>query len=142
MKRLPIVLLALLVLALPAIAQESYTIDVTAPQVTKVDRARSLHNRRACERVGLPVACTQADVDALDPAPDPVPTIYADSQAGRGLFLKSLLVAQFVGLWDAVVAQEQVDFCGWFKNTATPGQKNAVCSAAGLPDGCDVCRNR
>ena len=142
MKKLLIVLLALAVLAVPAIAQESYEINVNANQVVKVDRARSLHNRRGCEGVALPNTCTQADVDALTPAPNSKPTIYPDSEEGRGLFLRSLLIAQFVGLWDAVVAQETQDFCNWFKEDATVAQVNAVCGASGLPNGCDVCRNR
>ena len=135
-------LIALIALAVPAVAQESYVIDVNANQAIKVDRSRSLHNRRGCESVSLPNTCTQADVDALLPVPDPKPVIYADSEAGRGLFLRSLLVAQFVGLWDAVVAQETQDFCNWFKEDASVAQINAVCGASGLPDGCDVCRNR
>lgn len=138
-------LIALLVLALPVIvqAQETYSISATAPQVTMVDGARVLTNRRACLHVGLVATCTQADVDAHEiPVGFSTPTIYADSVVGRAAFLRSILGPQILAMQDAVLAQQHQDYCDWFELAATTAQKNAVCSASGLPDGCTMCRNR
>lgn len=133
-------LAVLIVFAVPAVAQETYSIPATANQASIVDRARILTNRRSCTSIGLPKTCTQADVDILAPAPAVV--VYPDSLAGRTGLLKGILVRNIKAMLDAILAQERIDFCDWFEVTATEGQRNAVCSAAGLPNGCTMCRNR
>ena len=133
-------LAVLIVLAVPAVAQETYSIEATAGQELKVNRARILTNRRACTSIGLPKTCTQADVDVL--APVPAVVIFPDSLAGRTDFLKGILAENIKAMGDAIIAQERVDFCDWFEVTATAAQRNAVCNAAGLLDNCTMCRQR
>lgn len=128
MKKLLIVAL----FALPAFAQESYSVNATAPQVAVVDAARTASNVDVCSRNGLPANCTQAQVDAL-PAPKQGGTVYADSLAGRQAFLRRYLA-------DSLLAQpasrEALRRYRW--SAATQAQRDAYCvDVLGESAGCD-----
>lgn len=122
-------LLFVLLFALPASAQESYSLNATAPQVAIVDAGRLAHNVDVCERNGLPGNCTQAQVDA---APDPKQggTVFPDSLAGRQAYLRSLLVAALPR-----VSKDALRKYRWAGLTQT--QRDAYCSSLGESAGCD-----
>lgn len=122
-------LLFVLLFALPASAQESYSLNATAPQVAIVDAGRLAHNVDVCERNGLPGNCTQAQVDA---APDPKQggTVFPDSLAGRQAYLRSLLVAALPR-----VSKDALRKYRWAG--LTQAQRDAYCSSLGESAGCD-----
>lgn len=122
-------LFGVLLFALPASAQESYTLNATAPQVAIVDAGRIAHNVRVCEANGLAANCTQTQVDAA-PSPKQGGTVYADSLAGRQAFLRSLLVAAL-----PPVSKDALRKFRWAGLTQT--QRDAYCSSLGESAGCD-----
>ena len=61
MKRLGL-LLAVLLFPAFAQAQEAYTVNATAGQVTRLTKAVTIQNRQTCAASGFPASCTQAQV--------------------------------------------------------------------------------
>lgn len=149
MKRIPLVL-SLALLALPAVAQETYNFTLGGAFVTQLDRGRLLNNYSVCRSLGLPKTCTQAEACVVEPqvtggaactAPDAIAAgrrIEPNTLGGRQSFMANTLVRAQLPNFDVAWAQEALNdfklFCA-----ASQANKDAVCVAAGLPAGCGVC---
>lgn len=130
MKLFKVTLLGLLLVASLATAG-SYTINTTAAQDTRLERHRNRVNRNSCQLVGLPNNCTQSQCRALNANCD----IYSDV---ADLIDRNILRGYLQGLAAVDTSDDHEQFCTWWR-TATTVQKNGVCSASGLPNGCEVC---
>ena len=144
-------LLFLLLLAAPLEAQESYSISATAGQVTTLDRARLASNVRVCQQLGLTNACTQAEACTAANAPGGASCtagqargagvrIFPGTQPGREEYLTfGLVVPSLQEALRAARERERILYCQWFEaqNQTT---KDAECSKAGAPDGCELCQ--
>ena len=137
--------LAVLLLAAPAYAG-TLTIPTTAPQDTVIEKERAYENTKTCTALGLPAACTQpqartafcAQPGSSGAAPCTVAgissatvRIYSDAND----FGESLIKAWVFNARQSQGARELEAFAAWRK-AATLAQKNAVCAAAGFPNGC------
>lgn len=132
------VLLIGLALLVPTIvqAQESYTLNATAGQVSNlIDPGRVTHNERSCYNAGLAITCTEAQLQAV-PGFETT-KIYPDSQQGRQDYIIDIVIGPRIPElkterqgWDSTKAKINFDALD------TTG-KNAVCSALSLPNGCD-----
>lgn len=127
----------LLLAATTAGAQESYTLSATAGQVNNfVEPGRVTRNEMKCNEAGLAYDCTTTELQAVSGFESE--TIYPDSQPGRESFVINDLCSPQVAeakntkrRWDkqkAKLAWEALDQTG----------KDAVCSALGLPAGCEL----
>jgi len=139
-------LLALLLLASPLYAG-TLTLTTTAPQDTVIEKERVFSNTATCTALGLAANCTQAAARtafcAKPGASGTTPPctvagvssntvrIYADAND----FGESLIKAWVFSARQAQDARELEAFAAWRK-AATLAQKNAVCQAAGFPNGC------
>lgn len=130
-KNLVITIAFLLVVTSLAIAG-SYTINTTTAQDTRLERHRNRLNKFACTSAGLSVGCTQAQCRAANPTCD----IYSDV---ADMIDRNILRGYLTGLANVDTSDDKDQFCSWWK-AATAVQKNTVCSAAGLPNGCEVCQ--
>jgi hypothetical protein len=117
-------------------AQETYSISATAGQINNfVDPGRRTHNERSCYNAGLALDCTEAQLQAV--AGFETTDIYPDSQVGREEYVVDIIISPRIPelktemqSWDSTKAKINFDALD------TTG-KNAVCSALGLPNGCD-----
>ncbi len=138
-------LLAVLLLASPLYAG-TLTLTTVAAQDTVIEKERVVSNTATCTARGLPAACTQAQARAAfcaqpgssGAAPCTVAgvssntvRIYTDAND----FGESLIKAWVFSARQAQDARELEAFAAWRK-AATLAQKNAVCHAAGFPNGC------
>lgn len=131
-------------------AQETYSQNATANQVVDLRAALTADNETICEAKGLLETCTQAQVCvAANVAGGASCTaaqaraakvrIYPDTQAGRDEYvLHGLVSPAFTGAKARAAARAQIKLCRFWA-TANTTQKNSVCSAAGLPNGCELC---
>ena len=131
-------LVAILILwAGPALAQESYTLNATAGNITNfIDPGRVSYNEQACNAAALPLTCTEAQLQAVEG--HETDRIYPDSQAGRQDYVVQVIlqpripeIRNDMRRWDRIKAQ-----LAWAGFNRT--QKDAVCSALGLPAGCEL----
>lgn len=132
-------LLAGVLLVAPVVveAQETYQLSATAGQVSNfVEPGRETRNEMLCDSAGLALDCTTAQLQAVEGFESEV--IYADSEAGRETFVvEDLCRPQVAELkntqrrWDRRKAREAWD-------ALNQAGKNAVCSALGLADGCEL----
>jgi len=140
-----------LLLATPnAIAQESYTVPISAGnQLTMTDIVR-MHNEKICWRLGLADNCTQAQAcTAANAAGGASCTaaqaravaarVYTNNTAGREEFhiQETAVPALAIKIAD-LVSHNQERMCrnwGTFNQT----QKDNLCTAAGLSAGCKLC---
>lgn len=141
-------LLAVLLFASPALAQETYSLSGSATQVSQLDRDRASTNRQTCVRLGQVAACTQAQACTAAGAAGGASCtaaqarqanarIYPATQAGREEFLTFSYVApEFQRRVKGAAADELNAAAAWFnaQNTAT---KNAECAKWGLANGCN-----
>lgn len=139
-------LLALLLLAAPAYAG-TLTLTTTAPQDTIIEKERVWLNTTTCTARGLPASCTQVQARvafcAQPGASQATPPctvngvssntvrVYADAND----FGESLIKAWAFSAKQTQDARELEAFAAW-RLAATLAQKNAVCQAAGFPNGC------
>ena len=131
-------LLALIVLwASPALAQESYTLNATAGQVTNfINPGRVTHNETQCNAAGLPFTCTEVQIQAV-PGFEST-RIYPDSLAGREDWIIDVVIGPRVpelrstnDAWDQQKAE-----LNWCAGDQT--FKDAGCAALGLAAGCQL----
>lgn len=139
-------------IALPALAQETYSVPATAGQVMDLTQIVAAHNEQTCERLSLTDACTQAQAcTAANAAGGSSCTaaqaraanarIFPATQAGREEFVIFVIVApRFADLRAGIVGHTRQRFCDWFTNTASQAQRDSVCTNAGRPAGCNVCQ--
>lgn len=156
MKRL--ILSLLLLTAVSASAQETYSIAILNPaNVTKLDVGRQLANQAVCTRFSLAASCTQAQACAASFSATGQPVsgaactaneaqtagvrIYPNSLSGReGFITTELIKAQL----DVFARQRaKLDFAALqaFCKVATQPQIDGVCTATGLSAGCSVCES-
>lgn len=143
--------IALFVLfAAAASAQETYSQNATAAHVVDLRLVVAAQNEATCERLGLVETCTQAQActsgNAVGGASCTAAQaraanvrIFPDTQAGRDEYvLHTYVLPQFNAARALIAARHQFKLCRFWV-TATTVQKNAVCSAAGQPNGCELC---
>lgn len=148
MKRL--LFLAIIFLPAAAQSQESYAVNATVGQVTRLTKAVTISNRQTCAANGFPAACTQAQlcvqVNAAGGASCTAAQaraanvrIYPGTLAGREEFVTfALVVPAFQQLMSTAVSTDAQDFCAAFK-AAAQGTKDATCATYGLPAACEPC---
>lgn len=150
MKSLPLVLVVLLA-AVAAEAQETYSLPAGAGNVTTLTTVMGGLNRETCVRYSLAANCTQAQVCAAAGAPGGSSCtanqargagvrIYPLTFAGREEFVTfGIALPEFMRLVAAQQSETRRIFCeGWTAATVT--QRNNACTAIGLSAGCDpVC---
>lgn len=147
MKRIPLVL-SLALLALPAMAQETYPgFTLGGALVARVDKGRILANRSLCRTLLLAPTCTQAEACVVEPqvtggaactSADALAAgrrIYPDSLAGRASFMTNELIRAQLPNYDAAWAAESyltlLEFC--------KTNPDGVCTGSGQAAGCGVC---
>jgi len=148
--------LAFLLSSTSLLAQETFSIPVTAGQVTRIDRARIKTNSntclarnavgganctqaQACTAYGAAggASCTVAQARATNPSCE----IFAATLAGREAFTLATVVAKVVEFQTQAVAEDKVAFCVWWNTIASAGAKNTICTTAtpSLGNGCEIC---
>lgn len=147
MKRL---VLLFILISVPAAAQEAYTVNATAGQVTRLTKAVTIQNRQTCASQGFGPLCTQGQIcvqvnaaggNSCNPAQARAANvrIYPNTLAGREEFVTfALVVPAFQQLMGTAVMTDQQDFCAAFK-AAAQGVKDATCATYGLPAACEPC---
>lgn len=128
--------IALALLAAPLSADVTATItnaQAQAAGVADLDasaaRALAAHNTPICASVGLPANCTPAQAVAGGAKG----TVYATVNA----WARSLLVDALLSRVDSVAATDAAADCiAW--RALTQAQRNAACTAAGRPNGCNL----
>jgi hypothetical protein len=150
MKRL-LILAALAFIPALASAQEAYTVNATAGQVTRLTKAVTIQNRQTCAQYGFIPACTQAQVCVQVNAAGGASCtaaqarasnvrIYPNTQPGREEFVTfALVVPAFQQLMATAVSTDQADFCAAFK-AAAPATQNSTCATFGLAAACEPCQ--
>lgn len=137
--------LALLLLASPAFAG-TLTLTTTAAQDATIEKERVYSNTKTCTTLALPASCTQAQARtafcALPGSSGAVPcTVNGVSSGTVRVFVdandfgESIIKGWVFSTRQAQDARELEAFAAWRK-AATGAQKNAVCQAAGFPNGC------
>lgn len=134
-------------------AQETYTLNATAGQVTDLTSIVTSANARTCIRVGAAggESCTQAQACSAIGNPTNCSStasvarglnvrIFPLTQAGREEYVTFTWVAPlFIAAIDDPTAFEHERACiNWQGFNTT--QRNAVCTAFGRPTGCRLCR--
>lgn len=138
-------LLACLLLATP-ISAGTLTITTTSPQDSVIEEERVWSNTTTCTTLGLPSSCTQSRARtafcALPGSSGPAPcTVNGVSSSTVRIYTdandygESLIKALVFSTRQLQDARKLEVFATWRKS-ATAAQRNAVCSAAGFPNGC------
>lgn len=131
MKKLSALLL-LLLSATPALALD-HTVTLTANNEVWAERQRLIDNAQICVNVGLPSTCTKAEATAANAAAG------ADYAVDVGAWVKRCVKDRITA---AKANQDQADRNAWFAAsqiviaTGSNAQKNALCAAAALANGC------
>jgi hypothetical protein len=137
-------------LATAASAQETYSQNATAGNVVELRGVVTADNEDTCEKAGLSESCTQAQACVARNAAGGASCtaaqaraagvrIYPDSEAGRNEYvLHTYVLPQFTVARARIALRHAIKLCRWWA-TANTTQKNAVCSAAGQPNGCELC---
>jgi hypothetical protein len=107
-----------------------YTITTTAAQDARFERHRLRLNAQTCTAAQLPVYCTQAQARLVNPDANIFGTI-------EELLDKGILTPYSVWLKTADT-QDDAQQAAALWALKTDAQKNAVCSAIGLPAGCEA----
>ena len=143
--------LALVLIAAPAYAQETYSLAATAGQVTNLSLIAAGQNERVCKRLALAITCTQAQACTAANAPGGSSCtaaqargvdarIYPATQAGREEYvLFKIAGPSFTTQLQDLGSQHQSTFCEWFIAQSQGGQ-DTVCTNAGLPASCRICK--
>src|SRR5690349_13440752 len=138
---------ALLSIAAPAEAQESYTASATVGQVADFRQYVLAINRGTCRKYSLAATCTQAQAcTAANAAGGASCTaaqaraasarIWPDTQAGREEFMTFVwLVPKFNEAKSSLPSQANADYCAWW-SASNQTTKDAECSKIGAPNGC------
>lgn len=147
MKTLPLVLFVLLA-AVAAEAQESYTLPASAGNVVTLNGVITGQNGDNCARYSLVRTCTQAQVCVAAAAPGGASCtatqarsagvrIYALTFAGREEYVTfGITLPAFLQLVANQQAEDRRAFCeSW--NIASVATRNAFCTSIGLAAGCN-----
>ena len=153
--------LAVLLWPLLSEAQETYTINANANQVSDLTTIVGNENGQVCDQLALPLGCTQAQACTAANAPGGASCtaaqargagvrIYPQTQAGREEFVTFRVAApKFQELRAGVPSfsqKKQCDFWATAPRAGATGSRDAMCAAAGLPTsvnapaGCELCQ--
>ena len=144
MKKLSLALA--LLLAAPAFGA-SWTVNTGTAQDTRFERNRVKLNAATCTALGLVSTCTQAQARnafCAKPGSSGAAPCTVNGQSSAEIVVYST-VGDYLDRFlidahnrDLKVSQEADDITAWgaWLAGATLAQKNAVCAAAGLPNGC------
>jgi hypothetical protein len=127
-------LLTLVVLLVAAAAfAGTYSITTTAAQDNRLEKQRVRLNEASCLAAELPKTCTQAQCRNVNPGCD----IYSNI----GELIDRNIVKNYVdSLKTTDTRDDQTKFCDfWNAPSTTIAQRNAVCAASALPNGCELC---
>lgn len=145
-----ILLLLLVGMAAPAMAQETYSLSATAQQVSDLTLIVTAANGRACESFNLAETCTQAQAcTAANAAGGASCTaaqaraanarIFPLTQPGREEFVTFMIAApRFQDFKVGIVGRDHDKMCQ-FWSTATQVQKDTTCTSVGRSAGCQLC---
>jgi hypothetical protein len=148
MKKL--LLFALVLLAAPVVAQETYSVPANAGQVADLTSIVDAVNGRTCEAQALSTACTQAQACVSANAAGGASCtaaqaraanvrIYPNTQAGREEYVQfKIALAKFNELKADIVARGLQRLCQFWA-TANQTQKDALCTGSGQTAGCLLC---
>jgi len=140
----------LLLLAPIVEAQETYSLSATAAQVTDLQAIVQASNEKVCNRFALADSCTQAQACTAAGAPGGASCtaaqarsvnvrVFPNTQAGREEFVTFVVAApRFQDLRAGILGHNREKFCAFWA-TATRGQKDGICTAAGRAAGCELC---
>lgn len=139
-----------------AYAQEAYTVNASAGQVSDLQQYTLSLNRALCRTLNLAVTCTQAQACTAGNAAGGASCtasqaraanvrIWPDTLAGReeyNLFFVAapkLVEIRNLSPITFVPGPAMGDYCVWWtaQNATT---RNAECSKVGAPNGCSVCQ--
>lgn len=139
-------LLAVLLLASPLYAG-TLTLTTTAPQDAVIEKERVFSNTATCTGLALAAGCTQVAARvafcAQPGASQVTPPCLVNGVSSNTVriyatandFGESLIKAWVFNARQSQDARGLEAFAEWRK-AATAAQKNAVCAAAGFPNGC------
>lgn len=146
--------LFLLLVASPALAQETYSQAASAAQVLDLSAIITADNEDTCEGRSLAENCTQAQIcTAANVAGGASCTaanaraagvrIYPLTFAGRDEYvLHNFVLPRFLAARARISQRHRVKECRFWA-TATNTQKNTVCQALGIPSSttqpCELC---
>jgi hypothetical protein len=125
-------LLLLLLLAAPAFGAD-HTVTLTTNNEAWAERQRLIDNAQVCVNLGLPSSCTKAEATAANA------TAGADYAADVDAWVKRCVKDRIAA---AKANQDQADRNAWLAAsqiviaTGSNAQKNALCAAAALANGC------
>lgn len=147
MKRLLVVVAVVALLAPSLVFAASNDVCVLGPttpqdvcwspsgeEITAQEYFRDQSNAGVCTSVGLPVSCTQAEYDAVDPTP-PAAVVYANTTAGTRAFYSAKM--KEASLKDLASYDSEYKGRGsnvW--NQASEAQRQAMCTAGGADANC------
>jgi len=139
----------LLLGAQSAATQETYTLNASAPQVSRLNvvvnsvndrtcinfnQASGCTQAQACTAAGISSSCTAAQARTANAR------IFPLTQAGREEYITFNLVAtQVQSYFEATIDYNHNKYCTWFR-AQTVTVKNAECSKSGAPTDCELCR--
>ena len=144
------VLLVLILLGAPVVAQETYSIGGSAGQVTDLAAVVQATNERTCESWALAITCTQAQSCTAASAVGgsgcsaaqaraAKARLYPATQAGREEFVTFVIVAPVFTAMKADIAKRGQERLCSFWATANQTQKDALCTGSGQSAGCLLC---
>lgn len=119
MRRLSLVVLAVLVAASVS-ASTHTTRNFTAPQETRLTRARLKWNADTCARVNLAPSCTEAQAQVVDPAA----RVPVDTDA----YLDVVLVRALLEIQTQQDNEDDTSHKTWWA-ALSPAQKASICAA-------------
>lgn len=148
MKRL--LTLALVLLAAPVLAQETFSLPATAVQVTDLSGIIDATNGRTCESRALAIGCTQAAICTAAAAPGGASCtaaqarsvnvrIYPSTLAGREEFSQIEIALKRFNELKAEISKRALERLFKFCSTATQPQKDALCTDSGQAASCLLC---
>lgn len=148
--RYPLIVLAFVLTTAAAEAQETYSVNATAGQVTDLVSIAAAENEKVCYRYNLALTCTQAQACTAAGAAGGASCtaaqaraaqarIFPATQAGREEFVTFKMLAP-------VFIDQRASIGGWhrerlciFWSSANQTQKDALCTGSGQSTNCNLC---
>jgi hypothetical protein len=151
MKKLLLAAILLVLSSAAASAQESWTLNATANQVTDVSNILNGENLSTCARLALADGCTQAQAcTAANAAGGSSCTagqartanarIWPQTQPGREEFVTFFIAApRFLDLKGVEAQRARRRYCEIWWPAQSQGTKDAECAKLARNAGCEVC---
>lgn len=127
------ILAVLAVLAAATAFAGTYSVTTTTAQDNRLEKQRVRLNTASCAAANLPSSCTQAQCRNVVAGCD----IYSNVQ---DLIDRNIVTNYANSLKTNDTRDDQTQFCTfWNAPTTTLAQRNAICAASALPNGCELC---